>query len=84
MSGVAIVTGGSRGIGRATAILLAERGYDLVVNYQANADAAAETVAAALLQLEAQRYRQDLAAGTSQWQRQFAALCADLRQALAR
>jgi NAD(P)-dependent dehydrogenase (short-subunit alcohol dehydrogenase family) len=46
MSGVAIVTGGSRGIGRATAILLAERGYDLVVNYQADAKAAAETVAA--------------------------------------
>lgn len=48
MSGVAIVTGGSRGIGRATAILLAERGYDLVVNYQSNAEAAAETVAAVL------------------------------------
>lgn len=46
MSGVAIVTGGSRGIGRAAAILLAERGYDVVVNYQANAQAAAETVAA--------------------------------------
>jgi NAD(P)-dependent dehydrogenase (short-subunit alcohol dehydrogenase family) len=48
VSGVAIVTGGSRGIGRATAILLAERGYDLVVNYQSNAEAAAETVAAVL------------------------------------
>lgn len=48
MSGVAIVTGGSRGIGRATAILLAERGYDLVVNYQSNAAAAADTVAAVL------------------------------------
>lgn len=46
MSGVAIVTGGSRGIGRAAAILLAERGYDVVVNYQANAQAAAEVVAA--------------------------------------
>lgn len=46
MSGVAIVTGGSRGIGRAAAILLAERGYDVVVNYQANLQAAAETVAA--------------------------------------
>lgn len=44
MSGVAIVTGGSRGIGRAAAILLAERGYDVVVNYQANAQAAAEVV----------------------------------------
>ncbi len=46
MSGVAIVTGGSRGIGRAAAVLLAERGYDVVVNYQANAQAAADTVAA--------------------------------------
>jgi len=46
MPGVAIVTGGSRGIGRAAAILLAERGYDVVVNYQANAQAAAEAVAA--------------------------------------
>lgn len=46
MSGVAIVTGGSRGIGRAAAILLAERGYDVVVNYQAHAQAAAEVVAA--------------------------------------
>ncbi len=46
MAGVAIVTGGSRGIGRAAAILLAERGYDVVVNYQSNAQAAAETVAA--------------------------------------
>jgi len=46
--------------------------------------AAAEAVAAALLQLEAQRYRQDLAAATSQWQRLFAAQCAALRRALAR
>jgi NAD(P)-dependent dehydrogenase (short-subunit alcohol dehydrogenase family) len=50
VSGVAIVTGGSRGIGRATAILLAERGYDIVVNYQSNAEAAADTVAAVLRQ----------------------------------
>ena len=45
---------------------------------------AADAVADALLQLEAQRYRQDLAAATSQWQRRFAAQCAELRQALAR
>ncbi|RZI62568.1 MAG: DUF3488 domain-containing protein [Rubrivivax sp.] len=44
----------------------------------------AEAVAASLLQLEAQRYRQDLAAATSQWQRQFAAQCAELRQVLIR
>jgi transglutaminase-like putative cysteine protease len=41
---------------------------------------AAGALAAALLQLEAQRYRQDRTAGTSQWQRQFTALCAELRR----
>ncbi|SFJ80928.1 NAD(P)-dependent dehydrogenase, short-chain alcohol dehydrogenase family [Bosea sp. OK403] len=43
---VLLVTGGSRGIGAATAIMAAERGYDVAVNYQSNADAAAEVVAA--------------------------------------
>ncbi|MFN3402344.1 MAG: SDR family NAD(P)-dependent oxidoreductase, partial [Ferrovibrio sp.] len=38
--GVVIVTGGSRGIGAATAILAAARGYAVVVNYAANAGAA--------------------------------------------
>jgi NAD(P)-dependent dehydrogenase (short-subunit alcohol dehydrogenase family) len=37
---VAVVTGGSRGLGRATAKLLAERGAAVVVNYAAHADAA--------------------------------------------
>lgn len=45
--GVVIVTGGSRGIGAATAILAASRGYALVVNYASNA-AAAEAVCAAI------------------------------------
>lgn len=43
--GVVIVTGSSRGIGRACALLAAERGYDVVVNYTANAAAAQEVVA---------------------------------------
>ena len=41
---VAVVTGGSRGLGRATARLLAERGAAVVVNYAAQADAAESLV----------------------------------------
>lgn len=44
MGDVMIVTGGSRGIGAATCILAAQRGYDVVVNYAANEAAAAEVV----------------------------------------
>ncbi len=40
---ILLVTGGSRGIGAATAILAAARGYQVVITYLANA-AAAETV----------------------------------------
>jgi NAD(P)-dependent dehydrogenase (short-subunit alcohol dehydrogenase family) len=43
-SGVVIVTGGSRGIGAAICVLAAERGYDVVVNY-AGDEQAAEDVA---------------------------------------
>lgn len=37
---VAVVTGGSRGIGRACAIALANEGADVVINYTSNEDAA--------------------------------------------
>ena len=40
MSGVAIVTGGGRGIGAATARLASERGYAVCVNYLRNREAA--------------------------------------------
>ncbi len=46
MSGTCIVTGGARGIGRATALLAAERGYRVVVNYRERADAASAVVEA--------------------------------------
>ena len=46
MSRTALITGGSRGIGRATAILAGGLGWRVGVNYLANAEAAAETVRA--------------------------------------
>ena len=45
MSGTpcAIITGSSRGIGRGIAIETAKAGYDIVVNYAGNKEAALET-----------------------------------------
>jgi len=42
---VALITGGSKGLGRATALQLAEQGYDVVVNFSKDEAAATETVA---------------------------------------
>ncbi|MBO4267756.1 MAG: 3-oxoacyl-ACP reductase FabG [Bacteroidaceae bacterium] len=39
----ALVTGGSRGLGRAVCIRLAEQGYPVLINFKSNSDAAAET-----------------------------------------
>ena len=42
---VALVTGASRGIGKACALELARRGCDIAANYCSNAEQAAKTVA---------------------------------------
>ncbi len=40
----ALVTGGSRGIGRAICVKLAEMGYHIIINYKGNEEAANETL----------------------------------------
>jgi NAD(P)-dependent dehydrogenase (short-subunit alcohol dehydrogenase family) len=45
MAGIIVITGGSRGIGAATARMSAARGYQVAVNYNASPDAAHAVVA---------------------------------------
>src|SRR5581483_7100527 len=40
-----LITGGSRGIGRATALLAAEAGWHVAINYRSDGEAAAATAA---------------------------------------
>lgn len=44
MDPIAIITGGSRGIGAATALLLAQQGWDIAISYRTESDAAARVV----------------------------------------
>lgn len=44
MKKYALVTGGSRGIGRAVCVKLARMGYDILINYVSNADEAQKTL----------------------------------------
>ncbi|PLR45739.1 SDR family oxidoreductase [Chimaeribacter arupi] len=62
MQKVAIITGGSRGIGRATALLLAREGYRVAVNYRSN-QAAADNVVAEIIAAggQAQAFAADIA-----------------------
>ena len=46
MTKTVLVTGASSGIGAATAILAAERGWDVAVHYNANRDGAEDIVKA--------------------------------------
>ncbi len=45
MAGIVLITGSSRGIGAATALLAAKRGWDVCVNYVSKADRAEQVVA---------------------------------------
>jgi 3-oxoacyl-[acyl-carrier protein] reductase len=42
----ALVTGGSRGIGRAICLSLSEMGYHVIINYHTNEEAAINTLEA--------------------------------------
>ena len=45
MANYALVTGGSRGIGRAISVKLAEMGYHVIINYKSNLEEAEKTLA---------------------------------------
>jgi 3-oxoacyl-(acyl-carrier-protein) reductase len=64
----ALVTGGSRGIGRAVAIALAEAGADVVVNFNHSADAAREVCSESrALGVRSRSYQCDVSRGETEF-----------------
>ena len=59
---IILVTGGGRGLGRNTAISAARSGFDVIITYHSNRDAAAEVVSA-IIQLALNLGLQPLAEG---------------------
>ena len=58
---LAFITGGSRGIGKAIALELANAGYDIVINYAGNTEAANQTIEEIKkLNVEAEAYKFDV------------------------
>ena len=74
---LALVTGGSRGIGRAIALTLGKNGCDIAVNYNASAEAA-EALCGELAALgaRASAFRADVSDRT-QVEALFKALCSE-------
>lgn len=61
MSKVAVVTGGSRGIGKACALELAKNGFDIAITYVGNDEAANQTVSElGALKVKAKAYKFDI------------------------
>jgi NAD(P)-dependent dehydrogenase (short-subunit alcohol dehydrogenase family) len=77
---IALITGGSRGLGRSTAENLARRGVDIVITYNANRDAA-DTVVAEIAKLGRRAAALQLDTGRSE---SFDAFAVKLRETLKR
>jgi len=58
---IALITGGSRGIGRAIALKLAQNGFNIIINYAGNKEAADKTISdIKALNVEAEAYKFDV------------------------